>query len=224
MNRLIPTIFILVLTTSCSDNREIWIQEYKNTKCKWVETEANFKKDSIANSAKYIVKLAEVKTKIKEIEQPIHSEIELLNHKIGEVNIKYLNENRKISDEQERINGHKSTPEYENKMAENDENNNREVLALENERALLQLKLNKSTTLQELFLKQNKIQQQIVSTTAFLKEKYKTTFDSLKIKLDNQNSDFRMILEDLDNPEKERFKKKREIINSNPCKIKLDFR
>jgi hypothetical protein len=214
----IPIMLVLVLTTSYSDNRKIWIQEYQITKCSWAETEADFKKDSIINSAKYIVKLAEIKTEIKEIEKPIHSEIELLNHKIGQINIKYLNKSRKISDEQERSNGHNSTPEYENRMDENDKNNNSEVLALENEKEFLQLKLNENKILQELFLKQNQIQQQIVSTTAILKEKYKSTFNSLKNKLDNQNYNFKMMLEDLDNPEKERFRNQREVINSNPCK------
>jgi hypothetical protein len=214
----IPIMLVLVLTTSYADNRKIWIQEYQITKCTWAETEADFKKDSIANSAKYIIKLTEIKTEIKEIEKPIHSEIQLLNHKIGQINIKYLNKSRKISDEQERTNGHNSTPEYENRMEENDKNNNREVLALENEKAVLQLKLNENKTLQELFLKQKKMLQQIASETSVLQEKYKTTFDSLKNKLDNQNNNFKMMLEDLDNSEKERFKSQREIINSNPCK------
>jgi hypothetical protein len=218
MKKIIIILFTFVFVTSCADNRKIWLQDYKNTKCCWAETEANFKKDSIINSAKYIVTLAEIQTEIKKNEKPINSEIELLNHKIGQINIKYLNQSRTISEEQERINGHNSTPEYENRLDQNDKNNDVAVLALENKKALLQLKLNENKMFQELFLKQNKIHQQLISTTSVLKEKYKTTFDSLKNKLDNQNSDFRMLLEDLDSTEKERFKSQREKINTDPCK------
>jgi hypothetical protein len=165
MKKTILILFAITLVVSCSDNRESWLQEYKKTKCSWAETKANFEKDSIINSSNYIVKLVEIKTKIKEIEQPVHSEIEQLNYKIGQVNIKYLNKSRKISDEQERINGHNSTPEYENRMDQNDQDNNREVLTLENKKSLLQLKLDGDKKLQELVLKQNRIQQQIVSVT-----------------------------------------------------------
>lgn len=210
--------FVILLVCSCTDNQKIWLQDYKNTKCNLAETKADFIRDSIVNSAKYFDRLAEIQTEIKKIEAPIHSEIELLNSKIGQINIKYLKKSRKISEEQERSNGHNSTPEYESKMNQNNKNNNHEVLALENKKKFLQLELDENKILHELFVKQNKIQQQIASTTSILKEKYKTTFDSLKNKLNNQNSDFRMILEDLDIAEKENFKEKRKKINTNPCK------
>jgi hypothetical protein len=217
MHKTVLIGFIIFLISSCQDHREIWLQDYKSTKCSWDKTQVNLKKDSIINSAKHIVKLAQIQTEIQKIVKPINSEIELLNHKIGQINIKYLNESRYISEEQERV-SHNSNPEYEKRLDENERNNNREVLSLENKKTLLQLKLNDNKILQELFVKQNQIQQQIASTTRILKRKYKADFDSLKSKLDNQNSNFRMILEDLDPTEKESFKSQRDKINLNPCK------
>lgn len=202
-------IIILVLATSCKDNREIWIQEYKNTKCSLSEIESDFKKDSVVNSAKYIDTLAKIQAEIQKIEKPINSKINQLDFKIGQVNIKYLDESRRISEEQELSNGHKSTPQYENRLDQNDRNNSHEIFALENKKALLLLQLDENKILQRLYLKQNKIQKAIASTTRHLKEKYKTTCDSLKNKLDNQNSDLKMILKDLDSAEKEKFKNQR---------------
>lgn len=210
--------FVILLISSCKDNEKIWLQEYKNTKCNWAKTEADFKKDSVINSAKYSVKLTKIQTEIKKIKGPINDEIELLNHKIGQINIKYLNESHKISEEQERVSGHNPNPKYERRLDENDNNNTREVMALENKKVLLQLQLNKNQLLQKLFSEEKEIQEQIASKTTALKEKYKTTFDSLKNKLDNQNSDFRMIIEDLDRPKKEIFKSQKEKINADPCK------
>jgi hypothetical protein len=217
MKKPILISFIFVLVTSCIDNREIWLQEYKSTKCSWDKVQADFKKDSITNSAKYSVQLEKIQTEIQKIEVPIHSEIELLNNKIGQINIKYLNESRKIYEEQERVSGHNANPEYERRLDENDKNNNREVLALENKKTLLQLKLNENKTLQELLVKQKQIQQQITAATTILKDKYSVTFDSLKTKLQNQNSDFRMILGDLNTKDKESFKSQKDKINQNPC-------
>ena len=79
MKKPILISFIFVLVTSCIDNREIWLQEYKSTKCSWDKVQADFKKDSITNSAKYSVQLEKIQTEIQKIEVPIHSEIELLH-------------------------------------------------------------------------------------------------------------------------------------------------
>lgn len=218
MNKFFPIIIVFVLTTSCKDNREPWLQEYLNTKCTWAKKEAEFKADSIQSVMRVSVDLISIKKEIEEISNPIQSEIALLNHNINKINIKYLNESSKISEAHEQIYGHISTPEFEKKLKQNDENNSREVLTLENKIAVLQSKLKDNKTYQELISKQNKIKEQITKTTTIVKEKYTVTFDSLKHKLDNQNSDFRMILQDLNDTEKQSFKIQREKIRVTPCK------
>lgn len=206
------------MTTSCKDDREPWLKEYQNAKCTWTKKEAEFKADSIKSIVRVSVDLISIKKEVDEISKPIQSEIALLNHKINQINIKYLNESRKISETHEQIYGHISTPEFEKKLKQNDENNSREVLTLENKIAVLQSKLKDNETYQELISKQNKIKEQIAKTTNTIKEKYTVTFDSLKHKLDDQNSDFRMILQDLNDTEKQSFKNQREKIRVTPCK------
>lgn len=218
MNKFFPIIIIFVLTTSCKDNREPWLKEYQNTKCSWAKKEAEFKADSIQSIKKWNVDLISIKKEIEEMSKPIQSEIALLNHKINEINIKYLNESSKISEAHEQIYGHISTPEFEKKLKQNDENNNREVLTLENKIMVLQSKLKDNKTYQELISKQNQIKERIAKTTTIVKEKYTVTFDSLKHKLDNQNSDFGMILQDLNDTEKQSFKNQRGKIRVTPCK------
>lgn len=218
MNKFFPIIIIFVLTTSCKDNREPWLKEYQNTKCSWAKKEAEFKADSIQSIGRISVDLISIEKEIEEISKPVQSEIALLNHNINKINIKYLNESRKISETHEQIYGHFSTPEFEKKLKQNDEKNSREVLTLENKIAVLQSELNRNKTYQELILKQNKIKEQITKTAAIVKEKYTVTFDSLKHKLDNQNSAFRMILQDLNDTERQSFKSQREKIRVTPCK------
>lgn len=218
MNKFFLIIIIFVLTTSCKDNREPWLKEYQNTKCSWAKKEAEFKADSIRSIKKWNVDLISIKKEIDEISKPIQSEIALLNHNINKINIKYLNESRKISETHEQIYGHNSTPEFEKKLKQNDKNNSREVLTLENKITVLQSKLKDNKTYQELISKSNQIKGQIAKTTNTVKENYTVTFDSLKHKLDNQNSDFRMILQDLNDTEKQSFKIRREKIRVTPCK------
>jgi hypothetical protein len=213
---LISLTFLSLL--SCKDNREPWLLEYQSTECTLFKLEEKISIDSLKTSQKFSVELSAIKNEIAKIEKPIESEIIQLNHKIGEINIKYLNESRKISEKHEQVYGHISTPEFEKKLQQNDENNNREVLTIEDKITILQSKLNGNKTYKVLILKQNKIKTKIIEATNAVREKYATTFDSLKHKLDNQNSDFRMILQDLDNPEKLSFKIQREKIRANPCK------
>lgn len=217
MYRILLLLYVCFLATSCSDNRIVWLKEYQVTKCFYEKTQANFKQDSISSLAKQIAKLAEIQTEIQKIELPIHSEIAALNHKIGQINIQYLEKSQAISEEQERISGHNPNAVFENKIDENDKNNNREVRIFENKIKELQSKLDDNKTLQELLAKQNQIQEQIQLKSSLLKEKYRITFDSLENKLDNHNSDFRMILEDLKDTEKEKFKNLRKKATLNPC-------
>lgn len=217
MNKWI-IIILVVLTASCKDNREVWLKEYQNTKCTWAKKEAEFKEDSILSIKKLSIDLISINKEINKFNKPIQSEIELLNHKIGQIIIKYLKVSHRISDEQERINGHNSDPEYESRMTQNDKKNNREVLALENKITVLQSELKENKTYQNLILKQKQIKEQIAKTTATIKEKYAITIDSLKKILVSQNRHFRMILQNSNSTKKENFKSQREKTNLNPCK------
>lgn len=67
-------------------------------------------------------------------------------------------------------------------------------------------------------LKQKKIKEQITKTINIIKEKYTVTFDSLQKELDNQNYDYKYILQKLRDTEKQIFKSQREKIRANPCK------
>lgn len=218
MNKSITIIFILVLTTSCKDNKETWLQEYQNTKCNWVKNEAKFEVDSIQNIEKLSIDLISIKNEIDKIKNPIQSEITRLNHRINEINIKYLNESRKISETHEQIYGHISTAEFEKKLKQNADYNNRETLTLENKITALQSKLNDNESYQELISKQNKIIEKITKITNVIKEKYNVAFDSLQKELDNQNYEYKYILQKLDKTERQKFSKAKDSIKQNPCK------
>lgn len=218
MNKSITIIFILVLTTSCKDNKETWLQEYQNTKCNWVKNEAKFEVDSIQNIEKLSIDLISIKNEIDKIKKPIQSEITRLNHRINEINIKYLNESRKISETHEQIYGHISTAEFEKKLKQNADYNNRETLTLENKITALQSKLKDNESYQELISKQNKIIEKITKITNVIKEKYNVAFDSLQKELDNQNYEYKYILQKLDKTERQKFSKAKDSIKQNPCK------
>lgn len=218
MNKSITIIFILVLTTSCKDNKETWLQEYQNTKCNWVKNEAKFEVDSTQNIEKLSIDLISIKNEIDKIKKPIQSEITRLNHRINEINIKYLNESRKISETHEQIYGHISTAEFEKKLKQNADYNNRETLTLENKITALQSKLKDNESYQELISKQNKIIEKITKITNVIKEKYNVAFDSLQKELDNQNYEYKYILQKLDKTERQKFSKAKDSIKQNPCK------
>lgn len=218
MSKLILIVLAFLLIISCKDNKEPWLQEYQNTKCTWAKNEAKFKADSIQNIGKLSVDLISIKKEIDKFSKPIQSEIIQLNHKIKEINIKYLNESHKISEMHEQIYGHISTPEFEKKLQQNDEKNESEVLSLENKIVVLQSKLKDNKTFQELISKQNKVQQQITKISNAAKEKYAVTFDSLQGILDSQKSEFKGIMQNLSESDKRKFIKQRGEIRANPCK------
>ena len=132
MRKSIWILVTVLLTTSCIDNRKSWLQEYKKTKCTWAKTDEKVRLESIQNTRQLNLELITINQKINQIIKPIESEIALLNHRINEINIKYLNKSRNISDVHEQNYGHISTPEFEKKMEQNDINNNREILPLKN--------------------------------------------------------------------------------------------
>ncbi|MBF4518953.1 hypothetical protein IRZ71_21565 [Flavobacterium sp. ANB] len=210
--------FTFFFICSCADNRDSWLQKYQNTKCAWAKVHIKFKNDSIQSITKLNDELNSIKEDIDKISKPVQYQTEVLKNKISNVRIKYLSESRKIYEEQEQVYGHISTPEFEKKQEQNNDNNNREVLILENKIAVLQSKLNNNTNYQELVLKQNSLKQRIAKTTNGVQEKYKVSFDHLQKELDDQNYNYKYILEKLNKTEKQNFENQRERIRANPCK------
>ncbi|MFH6935979.1 hypothetical protein [Flavobacterium sp. FlaQc-30] len=209
---------LLALTASCRNISDTWLKEYQKTKCEWDKKEKEFKLDSIERTAGVNAELISVKNEIARLTIPIQYQIKELDSQISKTNIKYLKKNREISDRQEAAYGHISTPEFEMKLKENDDNNIGEVQILENKKKILQSKLNDNKTYQKLIFRQNQIKDKTLKITQKIQENYNIIFDGLKQKLDNQNSDYRMILLDLNNIEKQNFKNQRDQINKNPCK------
>lgn len=208
----------LLLATSCIDNRKSWLQEYKKTKCTWAKTDKKIRLETIQNTRQLNLELITINQKINQIIKPIESEIALLNHRINEINIKYLSRSRKISDVHEQNYGHISTPEFEKKLEQNDNNNNREILPLKNKIVIAQSKLNQNETYLSLIAEQNKIKVKIDVITTIVKGKYLASFDSLKKELDNQNYDYNFIFQQLDKMERQKFSKERASIEQKPCK------
>lgn len=218
MNKSIWILVTLLLAVSCIDNRKSWLQEYKKEKCTWVRTEEKVKLESIQSSRQLNKELITINQKISQIIKPIQSEIALLNHRINETNIKYLNKSRKISEAHEHIYGHISTPEFEKELEQNDNNNKREIIPLKNKIVVLQSKLNQNETYLYLIAEQNRIKAKIAVITTVVKEKYQVIFDSLQKELDSQNYDYNYILQKLNKIEKIEFSKAKEHIRQNPCK------
>ncbi|GGA87394.1 hypothetical protein GCM10008015_30060 [Flavobacterium palustre] len=218
MNKFIWILATLLLATSCIDNRKSWLQEYKKTKCAWLSTKEKVRLESIQNSRQLNPELISINQKITRIIKPIQSEIALLNHRINEINIKYLNKSRKISEAHEHIYGHISTPEFEKELEQNDNNNIREITPLKNKIAFLQSKLNQDATYLYLIAEQNKIKAKIAVITTAVKDKHQVTFDSLQKELDRQNYDYNYILQKLDRNERQKFSNEKARIKQKPCK------
>lgn len=218
MRKSIWILVTLLLATSCIDNRKSWLQEYKKTKCTWAKTDEKVILETIQNTRQLNLELITINKKINQIIKPIESEIAFLNHRINEINIKYLNKSRKISDVHEQNYGHISTPEFEKKLEQNDINNNREILPLRNKIVIVQSKLNQNETYLFLIAEQNKMKAKIDEITAIVKGKYQARFDSLKKELDNQNYAYNSIFQQLDKIERQKFSKERASIEQKPCK------
>ena len=217
MRKSIWILVTLLLATSCIDNRKSWLQEYKKTKCTWAKTDEKVRLESIQNTRQLNLELITINQKINQIIKPIESEIAFLNHRINEINIKYLNDSRKISDVHEQNYGHISTPEFEKKLEQNDNNNNREILPLKNKIVIAQSKLNQNETYLSLIAEQNKIKAKIDEITAIVKGKYQASFDSLKKELDDQNYDYNSIFQQLDKIERQKFSKEKASIEHKTC-------
>lgn len=218
MRKSIWILVTLLLATSCIDNRKSWLQEYKKTKCILAKTDEKVILETIQNTRQLNLELITINQKINQIIKPIKSEIAFLNHRINEINIKYLNKSRNISDVHEQNYGHISTLEFEKKLEQNDNNNNREILPLRNKIVIVQSKLNQNEAYLSLISEQNKIKAKIDEITAIVKGKYQASFDSLKKELDNQNYDYNSIFQQLDKIERQKFSKEKASIEQKPCK------
>lgn len=218
MRKFIWILVTLLLATSCIDNRKNWLQEYKKTKCTWAKTDEKVRLETIQNTRQLNLELITINQKVNQIIKPIESEIAFLNHRINEINIKYLNKSRNISEAHEHIYGHISTPEFEKELEQNENNNIREITPLKNKIAFFQSKLNQVATYLYLIAEQNKIKVKITVITTAVKDKYQVTFDSLQKELDRQNYDYNYILQKLDRNERQKFNNGKASIKQKPCK------
>nr|WP_315172336.1 hypothetical protein [uncultured Flavobacterium sp.] len=210
---------ILFAFTSCKYKENSWLKNYKEIKCNYAKVEELRSNDSLKKISKIGKELSEIKLEISKIEKPITHEISKLENSKGEIVIKYLNASNKITQIQTDKYGHNSTPEFERKLAKNERKGNSETKVFENKIEFLNQQLVQNSKYQELKIKESKIKSEINEAYISIKEKYAKQFETLQNDLNYLNSQFKEIISDLDEKEKQIFIRKKENIKENPCKI-----
>jgi len=210
-------ILITFLLIACKSKQEAWLQDYQETKCNWLKLEATEGKDTLNNIEKFNTQLTAINDEIEVINKPIQSSISLLNTEKEKTIQKYHDEYRRITDAHNDIYGHVSTPAYERKVDQNTKAGDAAVKIIDDKISALQATMEGNKSYQTANEKQIKLMETITAQNKIIKEKYKKQFDELQYILDEQNSDFKFILSELSDSEKQIFIRKRNDIRKNPC-------
>lgn len=219
MNKILIFAITIGLLNSCSDNdeKQNWLKNYQEVKCLWVNTENDFGKDTLQETHKLYEQYELINKKMETIKMPFSSKITALTTKIEVVNQKYQDEYRRITDAHNLIHGHKSTPQFDKKIAQLTANQNTELSELQSQMAAIETELERNKTYKDLKEENQSLREEIIKTKVGVKAKYKLTFGDLQRKLDNQNKQFKKIAFTLNAPEKQEFIAKRDSIRANPC-------
>ncbi|MBI3258499.1 MAG: hypothetical protein HYZ54_03325 [Ignavibacteriae bacterium] len=219
MIKRLTIMFVCCIVVSCQDNKNNWLQSYQESKCLWHQTEIKFSKDTIEGTEKLHSQIIQVGTKIKEVERPYKERIVLIKKNIQTIKQKYHSEYRRISDAHSFIYGHISTPEYEKKVAQVTLKSENEVVSLQKEISTVNIELERNKNYRDLNRQSDQLKKEISERKSSVKkEKYQLIFDSLQRVIDNQNLQFKSILLELKESEKQDFINQRENVRTNPCK------
>jgi hypothetical protein len=207
--------------TSCKYKENSWLNNYKEIKCNYAKIEELRSNDSLNKISKLAKELSEIKLEISKIEKPINNEIAKLKNSRSEVVIESLNASNKITEIQTDKFGHKSTPEFEHKLAENEEKSNLKTKVFENKIEFLNQKLIRNNTYQELKKRESKIKSEINEACISIKEKYSKQFENLQYELNYLNIQFKEIASNLSDQERKKLTKSRDSIKQNPCNFTI---
>jgi hypothetical protein len=217
MYKTIIIVVISCLLVACKSKQENWLQDYQRTKCNWLKLEATEDKDTLNNIEKFNTQLTAINDEIGAISKPIQNSILLLYTEKEQTIQKYHEEYRKITDAHSDIYGHVSTPEYEKKVEQNSKMSDAAVKIIDDKITALQATMERNENYQTANAKRIKLLETITAQNKIIKEKYKLQFDELQYILDEQNSNFKYILSELNDTEKQIFTRKRNDIRKNPC-------
>lgn len=206
----------VILLSSCNRNQS-WLKEYRAAKCSWQNAESALSKDTLQSNEKLHLRLAEIKTEIEKVQTPFQNRISAIERNIKQTRQRYFDEYNRMTDAHNQIYGHKSTPEYDRKVATNEAKKNTEVATLQAKIYVIKQELEENRLYKEWSEKLKSALTEIESNNATSKQKFKPTFDSLQIIIDKSNQEFRDIIAGLKESERQSLIDKRDSIRANPC-------
>ncbi|HSH67380.1 MAG TPA: hypothetical protein VLB84_16670, partial [Bacteroidia bacterium] len=155
--------------------------------------------------------------KLTQIKKPFENQISKLNDDITNVHNEYMKVYRKAEGEQSEKYGHVSTPAYEKKI------NKLEIMKQEKasvlEKKIADVKAQMESQADFIFLtKQIKsVENKIKNAQQSIVNSHKPSVDSLQELLNTENSNYKDLKKELNQPEQNELELKRDSIRANPC-------
>lgn len=156
-------------------------------------------------------------TEKKEIANPYGEKIDVLKRQIKDEQKKYMEEYRNLSDKHNEKHGHVSTPEYEKSLIRIQQSSDNRIASIQKKIKMINDEMRSNNEYQILVGKIALIENKIKEQGSTIHNKYKPAFDSLQEVLNNLNSNYKTILKDLANDEKQILESKRDSIRKYPC-------
>jgi hypothetical protein len=194
--------------TSCENKTENWLNDYAKTKCAYQQEQQMIQDDSVKLITPLTLKKENLLQELTLLSAPFHDRIELNNQKIEEELGVFGDEYRKKTDKHSAKYGHVSTPEYEKAIENLQIKRDTKISLLKENIKIINNELNNDSEIQN-----KSLQIELLKSSV----KHQPIIDSLQQELNILNINFKNILNELTQEEKENFEMSRDSIRNNPC-------
>ena len=203
--------------TSCENKTENWLNDYAKTKCAYQQEQQMIQDDSVKLITPLTLKKENLLQELTLLSAPFHDRIELNNQKIEEELGVFGDEYRKKTDKHSAKYGHVSTPEYEKAIENLQIKRDTKISLLKENIKIINNELNNDSEIQNKSLQIELLKSKIDSSWNKNSDKHQPIIDSLQQELNILNINFKNILNELTQEEKENFEMSRDSISNNPC-------
>ena len=203
--------------TSCENKTENWLNDYAKTKCAYQQEQQMIQDDSVKLITPLTLKKENLLQELTLLSAPFHDRIELNNQKIEEELGVFGDEYRKKTDKHSAKYGHVSTPEYEKAIENLQIKRDTKISLLKENIKIINNELNNDSEIQNKSQQIELLKSKIDSSWNNISVKHQPIIDSLQQELNILNINFKNILNELTQEEKENFEMSRDSIRNNPC-------
>lgn len=210
-------IVFVIFIMGCVNRKEQWIEHYAMAKCSWDKEEKALASDSVKLISPLVIEMERLKIARKEIAAPFNEIIKDLENQIKDEQKKDKKEFRKLTDAHYEKYGHVSTPEYEKSLIRIQNNSNNRIASIQKKIKTISDEMHSNGDYQNLVGKIALIEEIIKEQDSIIQTNHAPVFDSLQDALNNLNSNYKTILNDLSNDEKQIFQSERDSIRKYPC-------